>query len=89
MSPVKTKKGNREKIGTVLDKEVAQMLRERAAKEGRTMSDIIQEAVVKYAAQDEVKIANQVKALERFLANPGKLSREEIDEILAEDYYDQ
>jgi len=82
-------KPKRQKISMLLDESVIRIIKERALREGKTMSDIIGEAVDKYAARDEDKISKQVEAVKRLFAKPGRLSRKEIDEILNEDYYDQ
>lgn len=79
----------RQKVSMMLDESVIRIINERALREGKTMSDVIQEAVVKYTAKDEDKIKKQVEAIKRLFEKPGTLSRKEIDEILDEDYYDQ
>ena len=85
----KYKENTKEKIGTILDKEVVKILREKAAQEGRAISDVIQEAVLRYNAAEADEIRMRVEAVKRFCSRPFNLTRKEIDEILEEDYYDQ
>jgi hypothetical protein len=79
----------KEKIGTILDKDVAHYLREKSAKEGRAISDVIQEAVLHYNSAEADEIRAHEEAVNRLCSRPFNLTRQEIDEILEGDYYDQ
>ncbi|GMU87144.1 MAG: hypothetical protein AMXMBFR48_23850 [Ignavibacteriales bacterium] len=81
--------GKKLKVGTVLDEQIYQQLKERAVKEGRTISDVIQEAIVAYNAKPVIDLEARKRAVESFLSNPIKISRKELEEILDMDYYDQ
>ena len=77
------------KVGTVLDKEIVQQLRERAAKEGRSMNEIICDALIQYF-QTGAKRSDQRRAVvERLCSKPFRLSLQELNEILEEDYFEQ
>jgi len=78
------------KIGTILEEEVAQKLKEFSARWGRPISEIIQEAVITYmqvgnSRKQELRLA----AVKRLCSKPFNLSRSEWKEIMEEDYYEQ
>jgi hypothetical protein len=79
----------KEKVGTILDKDVVQYLREKSAKEGRAISDVIQEAVLEYEGADAASLETRLAAAQRFCSKPFKLSFKDINEILSEDPYEQ
>lgn len=80
---------NKEKVGTILDKEVVRIIKERALKEGRTISDIIQDAILKYSDADVVKLEIRRKAVKNFCSRPFNLKTSELNELMNEDYYEQ
>ena len=77
------------KVGTVLDKEVVQQLRERAAKEGRSMNEIIYDALTRYFQSSSQMSDERRAAVERLCSRPFQLSIQELNEIIEEDYFDQ
>lgn len=77
------------KVGTVLDKEVVQQLRERAAKEGRSMNEIIYDALIQYFQTSAKRGDQRRAAVERLCSRPFRLSLQELNEILEEDYFEQ
>jgi len=79
---------NKEKIGTILDRNIVRIIRERSLKEGRTMSEIIQDAILKYNDTDASKSEIRRRAVSRFCSKPFNLSTGELTELLKEDYYD-
>lgn len=77
------------KVGTVLDKEIVQRLREQSAIEGRSMNEIIYDALVHYF-QSRLKQTDLRKAaVERLCSRPFQLTVEDLNEILEEDYFEQ
>ncbi len=46
MSKLK-KQENKEKVGTILDKNIVKKIKDRSHKEGRSISEIIQDAILK------------------------------------------
>ncbi len=77
------------KIGTVLEEELVQQLKERSVRDDRSISDILQDALQSYLhgapRQRDVRMA----AVERFCSRPFHLSGMEIQQLLAEEYYEQ
>jgi metal-responsive CopG/Arc/MetJ family transcriptional regulator len=80
---------NKKKIGTVLDKEIVQKVKERSAKEGRSISDIIQDALIRYNEADPIKTEIRKAAVARFCSKPFNIKASELNELLNEDYYEQ
>lgn len=79
---------NKEKVGTILDKKVVRLIKERSFREGRTISEIIQDAIIRYDETGPTKLGLKLDAVERFCSKPFNISRSELDEILEEDYYE-
>jgi hypothetical protein len=78
------------KIGTILEDDVVQKLKEMAVRERRPISEIIQEAVVSHmqtggSRKKELRLA----AFKRFCSASFNLSRKDWEEIMDEDYYEQ
>jgi hypothetical protein len=86
---VQTKRKIKEKVGTILDRDVVRKVKELSVKEGRTISDIIQDAIIKY---DELRFTDtdiRKAAVYRFCSRPFKLETKDIIELLDEDIYEQ
>ncbi|OIO18557.1 MAG: hypothetical protein AUJ54_07715 [Ignavibacteria bacterium CG1_02_37_35] len=79
---------NKEKVGTVLDREILRKVKERSAREGRTISDIIQDALLKYNDTDSTKSELRKSAVTRFCSKPFNLNMREMNELLSEDIYE-
>lgn len=79
---------SKEKIGTILDKEVVRIIKERSFKEGKTISDVIQEAVLQYNESNTAKTAIRLMAVKRFCSKPFNLELDELNDLLNEDQYD-
>lgn len=79
---------NKEKFGTILDKDVVRMIKERALKEGRTISDVIQDAVLKYGETDVAKLEIRIRAVRNFCSRPFNLKTYELKELMNEDIYE-
>ncbi len=77
------------KVGTVLEEEVVQRLREQSAKEGRSMNEIIYDALVHYFQKGQKQREMRRAAVERLCSRPFQLSTQELNEILEEDYFEQ
>ncbi len=87
--PTRTKHTeNKEKVGTVLDKDLLRRVKERSAREGRTISDIIQDALIKYNDTDSTKSELRRAAVNRFCSRPFNLNTREINDLLNEDIYE-
>ncbi len=82
-------KANKVKVGTVLHKETLQRLKELAAREGRPISELIEEAVRKYERGEALERELRLKAFEQFRSIRFNISDEDFKAIMEEDYYDQ
>lgn len=80
---------SKEKLGTILDKEVVKKIKKRASVEGRTISEIIQDAVLKYEGTEPAKLELRKEAVKRFCSKPFNITDSEMEELLTEDYYEQ
>ena len=80
---------NKEKLLIELDKEIIHKIRELSLKEGLSISDIINNALVKYTANEDLPIELREKAVVQFCSKPFRLNLKEIDELLSEDYFAQ
>lgn len=89
MEPRIRKSEYKEKIGTVLSKEIIEKIKSKSIKEKRSMSEIIEEALKKYVNDSNDDYTIRLEAFKRFTSNKNRLSKEDIDELLNEDYFDQ
>lgn len=74
------------KIGTVLEEDVLRMLKARAVKEQRSISDVIQGALVQYFHAGTRHRDERLAAVERLCSRPFNLDASQIRELLNEDY---
>jgi len=74
----------RGKIGTVIDASILARAKERAAREGRALAGIVQDALINYLRQ-EVARGDALRACDKFCSHGSALGRHEIDELLQED----
>ncbi len=77
------------KVGTILDKKTVKRLKERSAREGRPMSALIQEAVMRYELADVADRALRLKALDQLFSIRFDISGNDLREIMEEDPFDQ
>jgi hypothetical protein len=77
------------KVGTVLDEEVFRRLKLLSEKEGRPISALIQDALLKYELTDPVRSELRLKAFDQFLSTRFNIPDEDWQAIMEEDYYDQ
>ncbi len=78
---------NKEKIGTVLDRDIILKIKERALKEGRTISEIIEDAVLNYDVVKKPGSFLRKEAVSSFCSKPFELSLADTNELLNEDFY--
>ncbi len=74
----------KKKIGTVLDEKILLKAKERAAREGRALADLLQDALVAYLYADTGG-GDAERACRDFCAHGSDLSLDDIDELLQED----
>lgn len=77
------------KIGTILDKGIVDRLKERSAREGKAISSIIEDAVLKYETDDVLAREMRLKALDQLFSIRFNISDDDWKTILDEDYYEQ
>lgn len=74
----------KKKIGTVLDMEILTKAKERAIRDGRPLSDLLQDALAAYLQGDAAR-GDFERACKLFCSHGSGLKLEEIDELLRED----
>ena len=79
---------NKEKVGTILDKEIIRKIKERSLKEGRTISDIIHDALIRYNENEFIKTELREAAVAHFCSKPFKVKLNELNKYLSEDYFE-
>lgn len=89
MANSEIRKRKRVKVGTILDEYVVKILKDRASREGKTISDVVQEAVISYNRTEHVKAELRTEAAKRLLTSPFTVSPEQLNQDIEEDYYDQ
>lgn len=77
------------KLGTVLETDVLEQLKSFAEKEGRAISDVIQDALLRYFHATPKEASVRLAAVERLCSRPFNLSPDELAEIVEEDYFEQ
>jgi hypothetical protein len=77
------------KVGTILDMELYGRLRLLAAKEGRSISTIIQEALLKYERDESRAGEMRTRALDSVFALGFRIPDADLRKIMEEDYYEQ
>jgi len=82
-------KSARVKIGTILDEKIVERLKERSHHERKSISAIIEEAVVRFDTAPNMDTALRIKALETVFALRFNVSNEAVRSIMDKDYYDQ
>lgn len=86
---IQQSKPKKVKVGTILHEETLQRLKELAAREGRPISEVIEEAVRKYERGEALERELRLKAFEQFRSIRFNISDEDFKAIMEEDYYDQ
>jgi uncharacterized membrane-anchored protein YjiN (DUF445 family) len=89
--PAKSKPAERSKvkIGTILDRRIVKRLKERAAREGKAISALIEDAILKYDTEDSLSREMRLKALDHLFSIRFNISDEDWRTIMEEDYYEQ
>lgn len=70
------------KIGTVLEEDILKELKERAAKDGRAISDVIQDALMRYFHATPKEATIRLQTLERLCSQPFRMTPQELGGIL-------
>jgi hypothetical protein len=77
------------KIGTILDAATIETLKERAFREKKTISAVLEEAVAQLGKSDAPDIEARARALQRLFATPFRLTKREWSTVFEDDAYDQ
>ncbi len=85
--PTVANRHKKQKIGTVLSLDVVKLIRERASREGKTISEVIESAVRNYNNMDPQQLQLRLEAFRGLCSEKTKLSFKEVTEILDEDFY--
>lgn len=74
----------RKKIGTVLEVDVLKEAKVRAAREGRPLAGLIQDALVEYL-HNNTSTVDALRSCERFCSHGRTLPLADVEELLQED----
>jgi hypothetical protein len=77
----------KQKMSIVLDAEIVRLAKKRAAKEQRTLSGLIQEALVKHLRKDAAMPTERKMAYHLFCERPMKIPLRQLRYILKEDVW--
>lgn len=77
----------KQKIGTQIEEEVMRLAKRKAAEEGHSISDLIQDALVQYLRKDTVASSERRVAYHLFCERPMKLTPEQLRHVLEEDVW--
>jgi hypothetical protein len=78
----------KQKIGTLIEEDILRLAKRRAAEEGRPLSDLIQDALVRYLRKEAATPAQRKMAHHLFCEQPMKIPSEELRHLLKEDAFD-
>ena len=87
MSPAQ--KSSKVKIGTILDEEIVQRLKERSAREGKSISALIEDALLRYDRADVFEREVRLKALDQLFSLRFNIAEDDLRSIMEEDVFDQ
>lgn len=75
------------KIGTVIEKHIMKLAKRRTVEEGRSISDLIQDALEQYLRKDAATPKERKLAYHLFCERPMKISPEQLRHVLEEDMW--
>jgi hypothetical protein len=78
----------KQKIGTQIEAEVMRLAKRKAAEQGRSISDLIQDALVQYLRKDTASPNERRMAYHLFCERPMKLTSEQLRHVLEEDMWE-
>lgn len=78
----------KQKIGTILEKEVLRRAKRKAVEEGRPLSGVIQDALERYLSQARPEPAKRDAAYHLFCERPIRLSKKQLRAVFEEDAWD-
>ncbi|MBI4468463.1 MAG: hypothetical protein HY650_03970 [Acidobacteria bacterium] len=78
----------KQKIGTLIEEDVMRHAKRRAAEEGRSISDIIQDALMQYLGKEAAAPKQRRIAYHLFCERPMRIPPEQLLHVLEEDMWD-
>jgi hypothetical protein len=78
----------KQKIGTLIEEDIMRLAKRKAAEEGRSLSDLIQDALVQYLRKEPASPKERKLAYQLFCERPMKIPPEELRHLLAEDMWE-
>ncbi len=78
----------KQKIGTLIEEDIMRLAKRRAAEEGRPLSDLIQDALVRYLRKDAATPKDRKMAYHLFCERPMKIPAKQLRHVLEEDMWD-
>jgi hypothetical protein len=78
----------KKKIGTLIEENTMRLAKRKAAEEGRSLSDLIQDALVEYLRKEAATPKERKMAFQLFCERPMTIPSEQIRYVLEEDMWD-
>jgi hypothetical protein len=78
----------KKKIGTLIEENTMRLAKRKAAEEGRSLSDVIQDALVEYLRKQAATPKERKMAFRLFCEQPMKIPSEQLRYVLEEDMWD-
>ena len=77
----------KKRVAILIKEEVIRRAKRRAAEEGKTLSDVIQDALVSYLSDKVPDAKKRENAYQLFCGQPMRISREQLKKITEADTY--
>jgi hypothetical protein len=78
----------KQKIGTLIEEDIMRLAKRKAAEEGRSLSDLIQDAIVQYLGKELATPKERKMAYHLFCERPMKIPPEQLRHVLEEDIWE-
>lgn len=78
----------KQKVGTLIEEDIMKHAKRRAVEEGRSISDLIQDALLEYLHKKGASPKERKMAYHLFCERPMKIPPEELRNVLEEDMWD-
>ena len=78
----------KQKIGTLIEEDIMRLAKRKAAEESRSLSDVIQDALVQYLRKETGTPKERKMAYHLFCERPMKIPPEQLRHVLEEDMWD-
>ena len=77
------------KVGTLIDDEIMRLAKRMANEQGRTLSDVIQDALIAYLSSGVTDVKERDRAMDLFCERPFKLTPAQFAQVLEEDTWER